>query len=60
MRCPFTPVEMARYRRTGLLRPTCPCPLDPECDCSVAAAFDMDHAADAEGWFGEWDGADVD
>lgn len=41
MKCPFTTLEMARYRRTGLLRPTCPCPEDPECDCSYASIFEF-------------------
>jgi hypothetical protein len=26
------------WRKTGFVNPTCPCPDDPHCDCSVAEA----------------------
>lgn len=39
MKCPFSDAEMRRFHQQNFLYPTCPCPDDPECDCSVASIF---------------------
>lgn len=50
----LTEEQHACWRRIGFVSPDCPCPADPECDCSVACAVWPDEAGTGVAALLEW------
>lgn len=47
----LTEVQHACWRRTGFVNADCPCPDDPECDCSYAEVVWPDEGYADEGGY---------